>query len=79
LFRSGCIARYDRRTKSVRIVPVLDDALEVRAHGRESFEFSGGCVHQDPGLFPNLKIFPELTGTSLSFAATTEFSADSTI
>src|SRR5689334_2599083 len=32
-----------------------------------------------PGLFPNLKIFPELGGTSLNFAATTEFSVDSTI
>jgi hypothetical protein len=30
-----------------------------------------------PGLLPNLKIFPELTGTSFSFAATTEFSVDS--
>ena len=32
-----------------------------------------------PGLLPNLKIFPELTGTSLNFAAITEFSADSII
>ena len=30
-----------------------------------------------PGLLPNLKIFPELIGTSLSFAATTELSVDS--
>lgn len=30
-----------------------------------------------PGLFPNLKIFPELTGISFTFAATTELSVDS--
>jgi hypothetical protein len=32
-----------------------------------------------PGLLPNLKILPEFGGSSLSFAALTEFSADSTI
>src|SRR5687768_17680222 len=32
-----------------------------------------------PGLLPNLKIFPELTGSSFSFAAMTELSVDSII
>ena len=32
-----------------------------------------------PGLFPNLKILPELMGISVSLAATTELSPDSII
>lgn len=36
---------------------VLNDAFQVRANGRESFEFSGGRVNQNAGLvseFENL-------------------------
>jgi hypothetical protein len=29
---------------------VLDDAFQVGTHGRERFEFSAGCVHQDARL-----------------------------